>query len=509
VLDTEPSQEAPAATQTDKAAVARSVEASRLRRSLRWSGAFVRQHWLFALLLAAGVGLRVVTFLAYPPALLSPDSVNYLMRAELLADGRPSTVKPAGYTAFLLLFPFDHLAVIPAVQHLFGVAVAALLYAVLVHLGVRTWLAALGTAPVLLDAYQLNIEQHILSEALFELLIVAAFALLLWRPRATPPAAVAGVLLAAATLTRVAGGLVVLPALLTIVFLRGGWVRAVSLLGCFALPIVAYAVWFHALYGEYALSKFEGRHLYGRVLTFVDCSRFDVPQYERVLCLDAWNGVDPPQNALVWGQSPINRIDQMPPGMTRNEVAADFAKRAIVHQPLDYARAVLSDFLRYYAPTKTSRPGELNIQRWRFERSYRVFAPSGQWSSPPAGTRPRLEQRRAESVWARFIRAYQQVGFTPGPVLAACLIVGAAAALGLGRARSSGLRSAAFLFTAAALALVFATAAFTLFSWRYQLPQLIVLPPALALGLTALTGKRAREASDAASARAPDRVAPV
>ena len=49
-----------------------------------------------------------------------------------------------------------------------------LLYALLVRLGVpKTW-SALATAPVLLDGYQLNIEQYILTEALFELLLVSA-----------------------------------------------------------------------------------------------------------------------------------------------------------------------------------------------------------------------------------------------------------------------------------------------------------------------------------------------
>ncbi len=73
-------------------------------------------------------------------------------------------MRPVGYPAFLKLLPTDwELAVVPAVQHLFGLAIAVLLYALLVRLGVpKTW-SALATAPVLLDGYQLNIEQYILS----------------------------------------------------------------------------------------------------------------------------------------------------------------------------------------------------------------------------------------------------------------------------------------------------------------------------------------------------------
>ena len=103
-----------------------------------------------------------------------------------------------------------------------------LLYALLVRLGVpKTW-SALATAPVLLDGYQLNIEQYILTEALFELLLVSAL-----RPDPLEAAARSRVLRGGrascsrrALLTRANAILVVVPALLALVFLRARWTRA-------------------------------------------------------------------------------------------------------------------------------------------------------------------------------------------------------------------------------------------------------------------------------------------
>ena len=70
-------------------------------------------------------------------------------------------------------------------QHLMGLAMAVTLYAVLVRRGALRWLAAVAAAPVLLDAYQLQMEQMIMPDVLFEALIVAGLAVLLWRPVVT------------------------------------------------------------------------------------------------------------------------------------------------------------------------------------------------------------------------------------------------------------------------------------------------------------------------------------
>ena len=129
----------------------------------RWR--FVRRHWVFFLVLAAGLALRVLAQTAYRPALLYIDSVKYL-------EGSVTTA-PQGYQALLrLLEPAGGLAVVAAaVQHAFGLAMGVALYVLLLRRGAPRWAATLAAAPVLLDAYQLQLEQTIMPDVLFLSLI--------------------------------------------------------------------------------------------------------------------------------------------------------------------------------------------------------------------------------------------------------------------------------------------------------------------------------------------------
>ena len=65
---------------------------------------------------------------------------------------------------------------------------AVAIYVLLLRRGVPRWLAALATAPVLLDAYQLQIEQNVMPDVMFEALIVAGLVALLWRATPSPVA---------------------------------------------------------------------------------------------------------------------------------------------------------------------------------------------------------------------------------------------------------------------------------------------------------------------------------
>ena len=144
-----------------------------------------RRHWLLGLLLLAGLALRVMTQVAYRPALVYIDSDRYLRGLTAL--------DPLGYRA--LLRPLQRaggLATVAAVQHLLGLGMACALYAVLCRYGLWRWAAALAAAPVLLDGYQLQAEQTIMPDVMFEALIVAGLAILLCgRAPRCPPLAVA------------------------------------------------------------------------------------------------------------------------------------------------------------------------------------------------------------------------------------------------------------------------------------------------------------------------------
>src|SRR5215472_6168037 len=85
----------------------------------------LRCHWIFAVLLMAGLILRVLSQIAYRPALLYIDSIKYLYGASPGAD-------PVGYQAPLkLLLFFGNLSTVAAVQHVLGLVMAVALYVLL------------------------------------------------------------------------------------------------------------------------------------------------------------------------------------------------------------------------------------------------------------------------------------------------------------------------------------------------------------------------------------------
>jgi hypothetical protein len=72
------------------------------------------------------------------------------------------------------------------------------------------------------------------------------------------------------------------------------------------------------------------------------------------------------------------------------------------------------------------------------------------------------------------------------------VILALVAGLGIGRARRSGQQLACLLWLATGLGLLLASDIYQ-FSWRYQLPALVTIPPAAALALSALTSPRAAQ----------------
>ena len=217
------------------------------RRNATTARVTLRRHWLFALLLTLGVLLRVMAQVGYRPAILYYDSPGYLGIYHL----KLAAPNPPGYPliARLLLDAFHDLAVLAAFNHLLGLAIAGLIYAVLLRRGVKPWMAALATGPVLLDSFQVLIEQMVMSDPLLQFFVVLGIALLLWLPRPNlATAAAAGVVFAAAALTRYVGESLVLAGLLFCLLAAGRRfvarvVTAAALLAGFAVPVIGYAAY--------------------------------------------------------------------------------------------------------------------------------------------------------------------------------------------------------------------------------------------------------------------------
>jgi hypothetical protein len=461
----------------------------------------VRAHWLFALVFAAGLGLRVLAQLAYRPALLYIDSVKYLAGSH--------GTEPEGYGLLLrLLDPAGGLAFVAAVQHVLGLATAVAVYLLLIRRRAPRWIAALAAAPVLLDAYQLQLEQTIMPDVLFETMIAAGLVVLLWRRRPSLPVLGAGAfVLGAATTVREIGAVLVIPAVLFALLNAGAGragptaraARAMLAGMCFVLPVVGYMTAAYGTGGNFGLASNGPGPEYGRAATAADCATLRLPADERPLCpspalVRALGGVD---GLLHNPRSPGNTVP-VPPGVSREQLLARFSRDVLLEQPLRVAASVARDAARLFALTRDGDPQVTSISRWQFQTSYPTYprryslAMFTQLSRQAGSGAPAVNRPAAAAL-----RAYQlHGGYTPGPLYAACLALGLLGSLAGLRGRGPLRRRladrepalACLLVTLSAVALLVSSDAFE-FSWRYQLPAVVMLPLAGALGYAALANR--------------------
>jgi hypothetical protein len=441
---------------------------------------------------------------AYRPVLLFPDSFDYLNHA---VPFRLQWDRPGGYLAFLwpILQVTDSRYPVPVLQHLMGLGLAAVCYLFLLRRGIPRWGATLAVLPLLLDPLQLVLEQYLLSDVLFELLLVAACLVVLWRPRPSAAALLAaGLLVAGASLTRSAGLLLVAPFLVALICLRVGWRRLVVFLLAVLVPLVGYAAAFQREHGQFSLTAAGPRFLYARLAPIVRCDEVRLPPHERPLCPAEPLGQRRTINYYIWGhhQAPQWTV-RPPPGTSQLAMVADYDRRVVRSQPWTYARSVIGQFALGFAPTRTVEiPGNPAGHRL-FEDHYwvldQIIAQGLRPPSAKAGT-------SSDPAAASFLTHYRSWWWTPGPVLALLLLVGSAACCGVGRARRSGDRVAIGLLLAACLVPLLTGAAVAGFSWRYQLPQLPLLPTAGALGVATLVRGRASGRAVAAPVRVLDRL---
>ena len=472
--------------------------------------AVAREHWLFLLMLVSGAVLRMIVSLAYRPALLLVvDAQAYLRRAVEL-DLSPTVFRPMVYPILIKpLLAIGGLDLIPLMQHLAGLAMAVLIYLLLVRLGCTRVLAALGTVPVLFEGFQLNAEHFVLSEAFFELMIVGALVLLAWSDRPSFAAVgSAGALIALAGLTRYVGVLVIVPVLVYVLIRRMGWTRLAVLLAAFVIPVGAYSYWAGQSSGDYGVTSKNGFFLYGRVASFADCAEFDVPRELQRFCFE----IPPSERPIsrgVWGLEPeltgfnIRNLFKAPKANGR---LLRFSLTAIRNQPLGYVEAVARDVWRFYEPIPPQAK-EHNVRTWRFPRSLEEVDAHPIVVASQGGPPPELgldDTFRIDSGLSGFMRSYQNVVYAQGLILLMMTILGL---LGVVVGRRTGengersLRAESFLFVGAALVLLVGAVTSTVYHFRYVIPAIPLLGPAAALGASVIWSRvrdfRARSESAA------------
>jgi dolichyl-phosphate-mannose-protein mannosyltransferase len=485
--------------------------------------ALAAENKLFSWALGAGAFLRLLTVLGYPGALwFAGDSYVYLGAA---LRPQPDLSKSTGYSLFLrLLLPFHSLTLVAVLQHLMGLAVAVMIYALLRHFGVSKLWSTVASLPVLLDGYVIENEHLIMAESLFTCLLMVAMLLILWRRQVAWWAAlIAGLLVGYAVDVRTEGAvvLVLFPLFLLI---RGwrtmrGWLAVVFMaVGC-VIPVGAYAAWFHQHTGHYGMTMSTGYYLWGRVSSFADCSAIKPTGEQATVCpREPFSERTPPGN-FVWHAPEVHQDMNSiggPVSPAGNKLLTDFAIRAVVAQPFGYAKTVVKDVMLSFGFPRIAYPGPGTVSYYNFHLHYNESylppnLPHHEWIQGGTAAQDWMSYGhqapgRVLKVFAFPVVAYQRLVFTYGPLFAVILLMGLGGVLALRRPLRPAreflrprpfplrwqLRGTPMLPWITALALLITPIAVADFDYRYLLP---VLPFAcVAAGLAFAPPRRAPRA---------------
>jgi hypothetical protein len=462
----------------------------------------VAGNQLFALALAAGAVLRLVAMLGYPGALwFSGDSYVYIGAALRL---RPDLSKTTGYSLFLrALEPFHSLTLVTGVQHLMGLGIAIMIYALARHCAVPKLWATVATLPVLLDGFVIEDEHMVMAEALFTFLVMLAMLLLLWRERVSWPVALAAGLLSGYAIVVRSEGLPILILFPAFLLLRTittggwanwrGWLATVMLaVGCLA-PVLAYVGWFHSWTGTYSLTRSDGFYLWGRVSSFAECSVIKPPADELKVCPSGSPSSRTPPGDYIWHAPQVHRIAGGPVSVANDRLLRDFALRAIEAQPFGYLESVLKGVALSAEWPRQKYPDPGTVSYYYFHLKPQTIPANHSWI--PGGTAYQDAVRyghatpsRVVEPFAFAIAGYERVFYTYGPLFGLILLTGLGGVVRFRRSTGRlpvrlvwSRRTGSMLPWVTAVVLLVTPIAIADFDYRYLLP---VLPFAcLAAGL--------------------------
>jgi hypothetical protein len=484
-----------------------------LRVMPAWIRRVAADNKLFTAALVAALLLRVDAELGYRWWVYFNDSFNYITTA---VTGLTDPARVSGYAFFLrILLPLHSFALVTVLQHLMGLAVGVMCYALARHrFGAPAWLAAVLTAPVLFDGFEVQLEHLLLSDTLFLFLAVLAVVVLLWSPRpGWARCSVAGLLLGASAIVRSTGLplIVVFAVYLIVIWFPGlrswrGWIRMAALVAAtcaaFAVPVLGYEALYAHQHGKFGMNTSTGVFLYSRVMTFADCSKMSLPPELLSLCTTVPPGKRPIAQAYIW--TPRTPLDRFPPvkfSELPNNLAEKFAVKAIEAQPGDYAKAVLADTWRSFYWPRSPFPNDATYNEYLFgyhSLSVPDSPVQGYRNTASSYLRGKPDTRVVEP-FAGLVRVYQRYIWLPGTVYGLILAAGLGALAW--RWRRGGPGRDALLPWATSLALIVVPAATAEFDYRYVTTA---TPFAcVALGIALGQARRgARHAGDAGGASA-------
>jgi hypothetical protein len=414
--------------------------------AVRLSLHFLARNWLFGTALAAGLCLRLLTALGFPPAIwFAGDSISYVTSALYHS---PAISRVSGYSLLLIVLrPLHSFAVVTGVQHLMGLSIGVMIYALLRHRGLPRWGATAGSLPVLLDAYQVQLEQEMLPDVFFAFLVAGAVTLCVWWPDDKRPVWASAVAAAALGLSAVVWpvGMPLLIVLVVIMAIRkAGWRAVTAAVLAGAVPLLLYVAWFDHAHHRIAFNTSSGVFLWARTMTFADCAVIKPPADERPLCPGKPIGKRQAASLWIWQKhTPIARMPRKWSVRT-NTLAGDFARRAILAQPLGYAKAVLDGFALTFTWDRPPRPNKGMSERYSFTLATHNWDHTG---TPRAAAIVRVQHRytgghlattRAVRPMSSIMIAYQRVVYLRGTMTGVLLLLGLAAVIR--RLRGGGYR---------------------------------------------------------------------
>jgi hypothetical protein len=394
-----------------------------------------RNHRVFTIAACLSVIPRFVAAMGFKPALLIQDSFSYMEEGSRFNLG---TTRPAGYPMMLrVLHPFHSLLAVTTVQHIMGIGMAAIIYAVLRNRSVPAWGATLAAAPTLFDPRQIWLESSILPDTLFTLVLMIAVAILVVRRKpAIWEAVLVGLLVAWASVIRGNGAPVFVFVVLFLLIRRVGWRVVTACVAAFAIPLLTYMSVFAVQHGAFNITNSGGLFLWSRTMSFANCDIIKPPKDLLPLCPENQPGyVGTPAPAwsvgtLLNARMPADYLwdpgvwylHDSHPGINayNDKLATEFAERAILAQPLDYLKVVGRDvmltFLSTDRPTDylamhfTVAPHVPSLAKY-MKRDEKLYAFTTQ-------------NTHVHEPWAYFMFLYQLPVWFPGIVFLAVVLAG-------------------------------------------------------------------------------------